>query len=245
MELNNAVPDEIIYSTVFNGLSRDRSLAKQEALDAADALLLQIKKQGLRATTWTSVELICMFSRLGNLKKAREYYKQMKSRGEFLDKFHSERVMHCLVKLKQPPDKEQFMNLFLDMVRETENCGLGPSDNRYLSWIKACCKVRDNARAAALWDSVKRKRERPKQFLYQAMILAHMNADDLDQSLETLEEMTTVGILPDQKVLQILLSSCKRNKKRAEAERLHEKMKTLNIEPDKRLRALLDSMKLE
>ncbi|KAG6398943.1 hypothetical protein SASPL_140415 [Salvia splendens] len=224
------VSEFLLSEDSFEASERDYSklidaLAKENRLEDAERILKKMNDMGILPDVITSITLIKMYCKVGNLSRAKEAFDSCKAHGFRPDvKVYSSMVM-AYVNANQPKDAESIL-------REMDTLGIKPPKDIYMALLHLYTK----AGHADLAERIRTAMQFTGGFSMDLesltlMIEACARAGNPDRALNYFTQMTNLGLKPDDRCTANVIAAYEKKNLLDEALELLLKLEKDGFEP--------------
>jgi len=198
MECNGIQPNVFSYSTVLDGISKDKTLSNQDLIGLASKILDEVKKKKPRHSNLNITNSLLRINlRVGDLNRAVRQFKKMKAINVQPSVATYRGMIECYEKLGNPRNREAYLKPCLDLLEECEQTGMNLSVQGFNSLLNACAKASDLDQALIIWNKMISTGKRPTVSSYNAMINVCVRAKNMDKAVSFFNEVKTEGNHPD------------------------------------------------
>eukprot|EP00210_Caulerpa_lentillifera_P000309 g302.t1 len=242
---NGLFPTVISYSTVIDGISKDKKLSNAEVLDLSSKILRTMEKEDIQWDNHTYCSLLSVAIRLRDLDKATQLFNEMK-RLRIRPRSVTYAIMiKCYEKLGDPSDSDAYLKPCLDLYEKCNQAGFKLSVEGYTSLLTACTKASNLDEASRIWSKMIAEGIRMNVILYTAMINSCLNKDNKDRAFELLSEMKAAEVTPNDFTYKTFLSYFVKEKDQLGGKQIYNEMQMVGAKPDEYTLKMFKDLGLE
>ncbi|CAN6252286.1 unnamed protein product [Urochloa humidicola] len=262
VELYLKVAEILLAEESFEANIRDYSKlidlhAKANHVEGAEIILGKMKEKGVAPDILTSITFVHMYSKAGNLDRAKEAFEFIRSEGFKPDLKLISSMIKCYISHGEPGEADNLLKsmkdikptreMYTDVIRAyaqqgkvdaAQNvhramhmAGIESTPELFTMSIEAYGRIGDPEKACALFQHMRRSGHEPDDSSIAGVVAAYMKKNQLDQALLWLLSLEKDGLKPGVKTNLVLLDWLSMLQLVLEAEQLVQKIKQLGEEP--------------
>ncbi|GAV77121.1 PPR domain-containing protein/PPR_3 domain-containing protein [Cephalotus follicularis] len=195
------VLNEMSYQTNISDYSKlIEAHAKENRSEDVERILKKMSENGILPDILTATTLVHMYSRAGNLDRAKEAFEILRSHGFQPDTKVYYSMIMAYVDAGQPKLGESLM-------REMEARDMKPSEDIYMALLRAFAQRGDVSGASRISTTMQFAGFQPSLEFCKLLVEAYGRAGDPDQARSNFDYMTKVGHKPDDSCTAIMIAA--------------------------------------
>eukprot|EP00210_Caulerpa_lentillifera_P000300 g293.t1 len=202
---NGLFPTVISYSTVIDGISKDKKLSNAEVLDLSSKILHTMEKEDIQWDNHTYCSLLSVAIRLRDLDKATRLFNEMKRLRIRPSSVTYGNMIKCYEKLGDPSNGDAYLKPLLNLMKECERNRTKFYAEGYNSLLTACAKASNINEALRIWNKMKKDKIRLNSYLYNTLLNVYLSCGDKRKAIKTFEEMKKQGFNPNTSTYAIMI----------------------------------------
>lgn len=228
-------------------------------MESAERILGKMKEKGIAPDILTCITLVHMYSKAGNLEKAKEAFEFVRKEGLKPDLKLYSSMINCYINHGEPVQAESLIKsmsatntkptreMYADVMRAFSQrgmvdaahrihssmafAGIQPTSEVFTLRIEAHAHIGDSDNACFVFDQMRKSGYEPDDRSISGVLTAYMKKNQFDQALHWLLKFEKEGIKPGLKTNLVLLDWLSMLKLVPEAEQLVQKIKKMGEEP--------------
>eukprot|EP00210_Caulerpa_lentillifera_P003343 g3190.t1 len=202
-------------------------------LGTALKLWNKMSREGIERNVIRYNAMINVYGSVGDLKGATDLFNEMKSKGLKLNKHTYGIMIKCYEKLGDPSKPDAYLKPCLDLMAECDKKRTKLNERCYTPLLSACANVSDLNTALNLWNRMHKEGIKLDIFIYSAMISVYLSVDQVDEAFGFLDDMIASKLKPNETTYRTFMVHFVMTKNKAGARKIFDKMKAVQVQPDK------------
>jgi len=212
--------------------------------DTALELWSKMIEEGLKPDLIAYQTLLTVYINCKDAFGAIDLFNEMKRLKLKLNSVTYSIMIKCCKELCDPSNAEAYLDLVLNLLKESEDKGIKMGVEGFSSLISACANVSNLKEALKIWNKMLEQNTKPNLFVYTAIIKACLSVEDLDRAFGFLNEMKEAGIQPSDVTYGTFISLFVLTKDIKGATLILQEMQAANIQPDQITTVFLKELNL-
>eukprot|EP00210_Caulerpa_lentillifera_P003334 g3181.t1 len=215
------------YTSLLN------ACANAANLDIALKLWKRMAKDGIERSVIRYNAMINVYGSVGDLEGVVDLFNEIKSKELKPNKHTYGTMIKCYEKLGDPSKPDAYLKPCLDLMAECDEKRIKLDGPCYTLLLSACANASNPYIALKLWKRLAKEGIKPNVFVYSAMISVYLRVEQVDEAFGFLDDMIASKLRPNEITYRTFMVHFVMTKNKARARKIFDKMKAVQVQPDK------------